>query len=441
MTVTPPDAPGLEDLARHKVLFDNTWTLATVLATALVVLCWYFGLARVNIVPIIWTLAGLTLAQLGINSRASASTPAERQRALALASQLIGSLLIGVGWHLFGGLQQPLFPLLIVLPLLPAALVLNFWQQQVALLGLLGVLASGILLSPDTNSFIRERYGIRLGAGLALPDWIPRSATAFPDVSTSPAYDLTLIVTVAVVGVAVSTTARALVGICRSAGDRTAILEAEVAHLQRLSTELVARAPAAQVVVAATTGRIVTASERFTKMFEVADASGRFLLDSVEFVYPTVIRRLMVTGGEEIQGATVRGRDIVLRVRAEIMGPDSSRVAALSFESCDEIYWRSEVDALEEPVFAVNSRGCVVFLNRSALSLFGDEAEGVPATQLFDNTSRWWEIAPLESAKRALDRGPRRYLASIRRKRVADSLGELSIVHLQERVSAAAAAA
>ncbi len=48
----------------------------------------------------------------------------------------------------------------------------------------------------------------------------------------------------------------------------------------------------------------------------------------------------MTTGGEEIQGATLHGRELVLRVRAEIVGSGASQTTALSIETCDEICWR-----------------------------------------------------------------------------------------------------
>jgi PAS domain-containing protein len=431
-TTAPPD---LEDVRQHKVMFDNTWTLATVLATALAVLCWYFRLAQVNIGPIICALAGLAVAQLGINSLTVRVSSKTHLQLLALSSQLTGMGLLGLAWHLFGGLQQPLFPLFALLPLVPAALVLSFWQEQVAVLGLLGLLISGVALSPDTNSFIEERYGISIIAHQALPGWIPKSHVAFSDVSTSPAYDLMLIITVGVVSIAVSTTARALVSLCRRATGRVSVLERDLARLLQQNAQLVTRAPAAEVLVSSATGSIVAASDRFARAFDVTDASGRFLLDTIAFAYPAVIRRLVATGGEEIQGATLRGRDVVLRVRAEVMGSGASQVTALTIEPCDEICWRGAVDALDEAVFAVNSRGVVVFLNRTALQNLGASAVGIAAADLFDAGGAWWDIAPLESARRILERGGHRYLASVRRERVAESIGELSIVHLRESQS------
>src|SRR6266850_2983395 len=135
-------ASGLADQRRHKVMFDNTWTLVTILAATLTVLGWHFGLAQVDIGPIIWTLAGLALMQLAINSQTQRATSGAQLQLLVVSSQMLGTALMGVGWHLFGGLQQPLFPLLMVVPLVPAALLLDFWPRQVITLGFLLVLFS-----------------------------------------------------------------------------------------------------------------------------------------------------------------------------------------------------------------------------------------------------------------------------------------------------------
>jgi PAS domain-containing protein len=423
--------PGSEDLRQYKVMFDNTWNLSTVLATATVVVSWYFGLVQLDIGPVIWTLTGLALIQFALHSQSSRAGTSGNVRLLAFSSQLLGTALMGVGWHLFGGLKQPLFPLFIVLPLLPGSLVLRFWQQQASILAMVGLLVTGVLLSPDSNSFIDERYGITIVSANALPAWIPRSRTVFSDVTTSPAYDLLLVTTVVLIAIAVSSTASALARVCARAADRVRSVEGELARLQQLTTQIVTHAPSAEVLVISQSGRIVNASERFLRAFDLPEAAGNFLLDAIEFAYPSVIKRLMAEGGDEIQGARLRGSNVVLRVRAEVMG--SGDFAALNIEPCDDICWRGEVDALDEPVFAINAEGDVVYLNRPALTVFGERAEGVAATELFESgATRWWDIAPLDSARRTLDRGKRRYLASIRRKRIAESIGELSFIHLHE---------
>jgi PAS domain-containing protein len=439
-TTAKPDAGALAEQRGYKSAFDNTWSLVTILAASLAVLGWYFGLSQVEVEPIVWTLAALAVAQLVINSHARPVQSRARLQRLVVASQLIGTLLLGTAWHLLGGLQQPLLPLLVVVPLLPAALLLDFWQRQVVTVAFLLLLLSGLLLSPDTNSFLEERYGLVIFSSNALPGWVPRSHVAFADVSTSPAYDLLLLATLAVVGVSVSVAARAVVGLCRRGTEEAAALQNEVERLERLSAQLIARSPSCSVLVVPSTGRIVNASERFIQALDAGDVTGRFLLDVIAFAHPTVIKRLMASGGEEIQGGTLRGRDAVLRLRAEVLESGTSQVTALNIERCDELGWRAGVDALDEAVFAVNSRGEVVFLNRSARALFGEGAEGGAAASLFDTGTRWWDIAPLDSARRVLDRGEHRYLALIRRARIAASIGELSFVHLYERQSVRALA-
>jgi PAS domain-containing protein len=433
------DAGAIDDLRRHKVMFDNTWTLATLLATVLVVSSRYFGIAQLNIGPVIWVLAGLAIAQAALNSQTRRARSLAAVRGFALSSQLLGTLFMAAGWHLFGGAQQPLFPLLIVLPLLTGTLVLGAWQQQIATSAVLLVLASGLLLSADTNSFIQQRYGISIVSAHALPSWVPRSRVVFPDMSTSPAYDLLLTVMVGVVCVAVSTTARGLVALCRRDAACVASLQDEVGRLQQAATQFVLRAPA-ELLVVSSTGRIMHASDRALKSFDLDDAPGQFLLDAIAFKHPDVIKRVMIGGGEEIQPASVRGLDRILRVRGEVMELGPSTVTLLSIERCDDLCWRAEVDAVEAPIFAIGSNGRLMYLNRSALALFGPEAEGAIATAFFQSApSAWWDIAPLTSARRILNYGGRNYLASIQRARIATSLAEVAFVHLSERSQADAA--
>jgi PAS domain-containing protein len=428
---------AVEELRRHKLMFDHTWTLATLLATVLAVACWELGLAQFAVGPVIWALAALAALQYLLNSQSRGAASDSALRHVALASQLLGTALIAVSWHLFGGIQQPLYPLIIVLPLLTGTLVLTFWQQQIAIAAVLLVLASGVLLSPDTNSFIEARYGISLASAHLLPSFVPRSRVVFPDVSTSPAYDLLLTAMVGVVCLAISTTARALVTLCRRDATQVATLAEEVERLRLATRELVTRTPA-PVLIASSTGRIVHASDRLIAAFGLEDASEPFLLDAIAFKHPQVVRQLMTAGGEDVQPATVHGRERLLRVRAEVLPRTSSPLTLLTIESGDDLCLRGQLDTLEEPVFAIGADGRLAYLNRAACTLFGPEADGGLATTIFAaDTAHWWEIAPLASARRLLDYHERRYCATIRRVRVAASAGELAFVQLAESRSAA----
>ncbi len=218
-------------------------------------------------------------------------------------------------------------------------------------------------------------------------------------------------------------------------------LESELVQQQQFSSRLVTRSPACEVLLVPATGRILMASERFCSQFRVERPAGAFLLDTVSFRYPDVVRRLLHTGGEALQAAVLEGREQVLRLRAEPLGAAESALTALCLEPDAEICWRGELDALEEPMFAVDAAGLVSYPNRSARVMFGALAEGSAADALFEAAvPRWWDIAPLESARRLLGRGGRQYLASIRRERVAESLGELCFVRLHERAAPSLAA-
>jgi PAS domain-containing protein len=426
-----------EDQRLRKAIFDNAWTLVIVVAAVWTILSWYLGLTQLDIAPIIWTLASLAGLQFGLQAGAERAGSPARLARFAFASQVAGVAGMGLAWHLDGGLQQPAMALLLLMPLFCSTLALNFWQQQISLILVLGVFLSGALLSVDTNSFIAERYGLDIVSSQWLPGWIPRSRQAFADVNTSPTYNLMLVGTMAILALVLHATSRQIVGLVNRFMSRLHSLRLEGDRAQLLATRLVSNAPGSEVLVASGSGRILHASERFLRTFDLPQsAEGSFLLDAVRFAYPGVIKRLMNTGGDEIQGATLHGREVVLQVRARLIDVEPTPVVRISIETCEEICWRGSVDALQQPVFAINSHGTLVFLNRSAKELLGAEAEGSAASAQFAMdaaANRWWDIAPLESARRMLDLRGRRYLASIRRERIAASIGELSFVHLHER--------
>src|SRR5262249_45258020 len=160
------------------------------------------------------------------------------------------------------------------------------------------------------------------------------------DVSTSPSYDLVVTITVGIIGLAASTAARALVAVWRQTQEQLESLQTDLKRLQLQAAEFVTRAPSHEVVVASATGRIVNASTRFRRTFALPEAAGAFLLDCVGFAYPAVVRRLIGAGGEDVQSATVQGRDTVLRVRAETVGEGASQVTIMNIEPCEELCWR-----------------------------------------------------------------------------------------------------
>jgi PAS domain-containing protein len=421
----------LADLRQQKALFDNTWTLATALATAAAVSCWYFRLIQFDIAPLLWTLVTLAVVQLAISAYGRQVESCGRVRSLAFLAQLFGTLLIGIAWHLYGGLQQPVFPLLIVLPLLPGVLLLNVWQLQAAVCALLIVLASGVLLSPDGNSFLVQRDGLGLVPAHIVPDWMPRSAVVFPDVNTSPMFDLVLMIAVAVIAVALGASARALASLYRRSAERLRMVSVQLARAEELRSEILTRAPCAMIMVASSNGRILGASEAFAREFGVVEPVGQFLFDAVAFSYPSAIKRLLQSGGEHLQTVTLGKLDVVLRVRADRIDFDDSPATLLVIERQDGLCWRGQVDALDDPAIGVNAQGLILVSNRAAQSFFNLSTDGSSAVGLFDTaTARWWNIEPLESARRLLDRNGRRYLVSIHRQRIADSIGEISFIRV-----------
>jgi PAS domain-containing protein len=421
---------GSDTTYRLRGAFERTWLLTTLVATALEVFGWYFGLTQIDVEQVLVLLALLTACQLALASRTRfASLPS--LRAGVLASQLLGTALLGLVWHLTGGLQQPLFPVLIALPLMPAFFVLTLWQRFLTTVALVALLTTGLILAPESsNSFLVQRYGLHSFLP-GRPHWLPASHVAFIDVNTTSPYELMLVTTLAVVAVSIGATAGVIADLSARARERVRNLSREVARLQDLNSELVAQAPSAEILASSATGKIIAASARFTREFALSDYSGKPLLDAAGFRYPDVIRRLLSAGGEDVQIVTIEGRETLMRIWAVVVAGKDESLTRLCFERSDELAWRGAANALEEPLFSISANGQVIFPNRAAVALFGVSLDGRMAESLFDgSTDRWWDISPLDNARRIVRNGQNRYVAAITRERLATTLNEVSIVRL-----------
>jgi hypothetical protein len=441
----PSESLRVDELRRRKALFDNTWMVTIVFSAATAIATWYLGISQADVQPVVWLLVFLTVVQFSLSSRCKRVTSPRATAWYALAAQFCGLGVMGCAWHLFGGLQQPIFPLFSMLPLFAGALLLSFWQRQAVLLFLLFILLSGVVLTPDTNSFITERYGMSIDTGGYLPGWVPRSRVAFSDVTTTPAYDIMLTATLALLAVALSTVSGAIVVLFERSMDRTSVIQDRLDKTAELNQQIIRGSPCAEALVHAGTGRVIHASDRFAQAFSVdTPLEGSFFLDALAFSFPAVIKRLMAVGGEEIQGALVDGHEKTLRVRAGCLGSGDSLMTRLIIEPGEDIIWKVALDALEEAFLIINAKDEVVFLNRAASELLPPGVRSGKTSLvlgILDTGVRWWDIAPLDSARRLIDCGDARFLASIRRKRVVESLGEFSFVHLHARASTYAVAA
>ena len=439
----------VEELREFKRLFDYAWWSLIAMACVALILPWYLGLNPLDISPAVALLIAMTVVQLFLNDRAQRNTSAARLQMLAALSQGLGLLGMGIIWHLMGGLQNPTFAAFILLPLLLGPLVLNTWQQY-CVLGLSWMLLfSAIVLAPNINSFIDERYGIRLLHSGLLSAWLPKSRSVFPEVTTTPPYDLLMLVTYAITGWALHATSAAITKIVARTLNRNRSLQADKARSEHLIDDLIAHSTSPEILVASTSGKIVKASRRFAEYFELAHpAEGQYLLDAIDFHYPEVIKRLIRDGGDDIQGARVKGRQMMLRIRAGpmsragTMSRDDAPLSRMSVEQCEDRCWRGALDAMEEMVLAIDSEGGVCFVNEAASELFG-EPSGAPASdvlRLDGIQAPWWDIAPLDFARRSLTLRKRNFVAIIRRKRIAAGIGAITYVILQERAQTYAVA-
>ncbi len=435
----------LTELQECKRVFDNVWYLFIALATAALLIPWYLKLNPLDISPAVTALIATTVVQAILNGWARTITSAARLQTLATLAQMTGLIGMGVVWHLMGGLQNPTFALFVIAPMLVGPLVLSVWQQAVVLSLSGALLFSALMLSPTVNSFVDERYGVQLLHPGFIPLSIPRSRVVFPEVTTTPPFDILMLVNLAIAGWALNAASAAVTKLLSRNLHRHRTLQEEAARAGQLADDLIVEAPSPEVLVAPNSGKIIQSSRRFIENFQCSGTTdGAFLLDLIDFRYPAVIKRLMREGGEDLQAAQLNGRQVNLRIRASIISRTGAPVSRMTIEPSEEQCWRGALDAMDDPVVAIDCEGRICFGNRAAVEVLGpfEPSQALADQDLgFDSdAARWWDIAPLDSARRLITARGRSYMATIRRTRVAVGVGTMTYVFLQARSQAHAAA-
>jgi hypothetical protein len=380
----------------HVRRLDDVWLLTLLAASLAAVLPWFLSGYRLDLASILGGLAALCALHLAL--AAAAVRPQHwlaSGRALGLLHAL-GVVALGFVWLRAGGLQNPMFLLVFVLPVI-GGIFISVWQPYVTAV-FASVVVSTLALShqPELRWYAEAQTGVR-GWLSALP--MAGGTTPFLGFFAPSGYYLVVLETFAVLlfGCAV-TAAGAAALLARSAVQtRTAAAAAEDAH--ELCSSLMRNLPAPALLVEADTLRVVQVSEQLTADFAITDVAppgaGK-LLELLRFSYPEIVEQLITgTGGRE-RPCVVRsnGRLLATEVRVQHLMYAGRRHALVLIEDLTELLCvTAAFDAADYAALIIDAQGRVMGFNRAARGLFSGVAVGSRAGFLSQLASgeRWWE--------------------------------------------------
>lgn len=319
-----------------------------------------------------------------------------RKRVLA-ALHALGVVVVALIWHYAGGVHNPAFLLVFVLPV-TGAIFLSRWQPYaIALLAIVAVSAVALADSPELRWY---------ASGLApQASWLARlfgSATEasepFPGFYAPPGYFLVMLEGFAVLMAACAFAAEYLGSVFDRLHADLAGARMEAERAQQLWTSLIEELPLPAALVDARTFQVVSESAELASLcVDGAPAVGRKLTEALRFSYPEILEELVTGVGGVVPHVVLhRGAELCLaRIRAQHIPYKGRRLALILLERVTEDFAaRAALDVAEQAIVVIDSQDRVLAFNRPALALFSATRVGADAATLLaqpEAPPRWWE--------------------------------------------------
>ncbi|HUA23212.1 MAG TPA: hypothetical protein VMA54_03775 [Steroidobacteraceae bacterium] len=381
-------------------LLDDLWLLEIFAVLFAAGVPWLVSSLDLQLGPALLGLLALAAIHVGFTLlTAPASTPginSGRKLALSLL-HAVGVAIIALMWHYVGGIHDPAFLLVFVLPVI-GAIFLSRWQPYVvAILAIAAVAAVALTESPELRWYasglvpqaarLSPLFGSDGGA-----------ASPFPGFYAPPGYFLVMLEVFAVLLIACAFAAEYLGTVYDRLHTDLTAARSEIGRGRELWASLIEELPLPAILIDCRTLQVVSENtDLIAVTTDGAPASGRRLTEAIHFSYPEIVEELVNGMGGTAQHVVIhRGSDLTLmRVRIRHIPYKGRRLALGLFEEVTEAFAvRSALEVAEQAVVVVDARDRVLAFNRPALALFSATRVGADASTLLsqpDVPARWWE--------------------------------------------------
>jgi PAS domain-containing protein len=390
-------------------LLDDTWLLtifAVLFATAVPWLASGLTIDFIATAIGLITLGAIHVA-LAVLAGRSADTGLRRKRTL-LALHALGIIAIAYVWQHVGGLQNPLFLAVFVLPVI-GAIFLSRWQPYV-MAALAAVL---VALCAASQAPELRWYAPGLSAATnALESLLGRGSISaglpFAGFYAPSEYFVVLLEVFVIVLLACAVAADYLGTVFERLHEQVAGARTAAQRGQQLWASLLEQLSLPAFLVDANTLETCLANSAALARFDSAQAGflGRNFVQALPFSYPEVVQELINDAGGVAHACTIRLGEQLLaaEVRVQHLAYSGRRLALVIVTDTTEAFClRAALDVAEHAALVVNAQGRVLAHNRPAAALFPGVQVGVDTAALVPQPERetqWW--APGLSGRRKM---------------------------------------
>jgi hypothetical protein len=406
--------PSWENPRVH--LLDDIWLMtlaAIVFATGIP---WLFSGFEVDVRTASWGLLALGALHVAFTLLASANARHGRWRPrLLTALDVAGVVLIGFIWQHVGAVQNPVFLMVFVLPVIGSIFLSRWHPYLLALLSMLVVAVVALSAAPELRWYVSGVFADDAWLQWLFGQQSPGYSASFSGFYAPSSYLVVLLEVFAVVLLACAVAAEYLGTIFERLNGYIAVARVEAERGQELWAGLIERLPLPSLLIDPDTMRVVAFSQSAVTYLRAADTplEGQGLFEAVHFSYPEVIQELIVGSDGEAPATVLRvGEQMrVTRLRVLHVAHRGRRLALVSVEDATESFClKAALDTAEYATVVLDTQRRVLALNKPAAGLFAGAHVGVEAEQLLPAASAglpWWEPGLTGRRKLHVEIGPR----------------------------------
>jgi hypothetical protein len=383
-------------------LLDDMWLLTILAIVVAIGVPWLFSGFAVQAGVASWGLLGLGGIHVAFTMLGSPTRSGGRGGEYALTLlDVIGVMLIGFVWAHVGALQNPLFLMIFVLPVIGSIFLSRWHPFLIAVLSILVVSAVALSQAPELRSYAS---GL-LGTDTWLANWFgsqrPETQASFAGFYAPTGYLVAVLEVFSVALFACAVAAEYVGTIFERLLASSNLARSDSEKAQELWATLIERLPIPGLLIDPTSLRVVACSDSAREFLHVGEASpeGRGLFDVARFSFTDLVQE-MIAGAGAVGTATLTALHVadevrLAQVRVLQVVHKKRRLSLLTLEDVTEAFClKAAWDTSEAAALVVDALGHVRAFNKPTATLFSSVRIGVNAEQLLSQLVAglpWWE--------------------------------------------------
>jgi PAS domain-containing protein len=344
----------------------------------------------------------VVLGAIHVALAALASRGAEhsRRRPRMLSTlHVLGILAMAYVWQHAGGLQNPLFLAVFVLPIIGSIFLSRWHPYFMATLAAVAVVLIAAIEAPELRWYVPGIDVIVGGLAKLLGRGSGGGALPFAGFYAPSDYFVVLLEVFVILMFACAVAAEYLGTVFERLHGQVAAALVEAERGQQLWSAVLEQLPLPALVVDADTCEVCFASSTALARFAGSEGGliGRGLFETLRFSYPELVHELISSAGGVVKPCMLRlgGRLLPTEVRVQHLAQKGRRLALVIVQDTTESFCvKAALDVAEHAALVVDSQGRVLAWNKPATTLFPGAQIDAEISHLLPQAvpeARWWD--------------------------------------------------